>query len=276
MITGDRAPFERKHGKAFTRENVISYLTFDRENPNSIASCLYAARENARSVREVIASEMWEHLNALYLSVRDQGAQWRVEHEPAEWFAHIKQASHLFIGLTDTTMTHNEGWQFANLARLLERADKTSRILDTKYFILLPSLEDVGTPLDDIQWSALLKSISGFEMYRKEYGRIIPRNVVEFLVLHQTFPRAILYCLAGARDSLQAISGTPINRFNNPAEQRLGRLCADLTFTTVDAVIENGLHEFLDGLQLTMNTVDDAIFDTFFAMRPSPELTLPA
>jgi uncharacterized alpha-E superfamily protein len=274
MITGAHKTFAERYGEAFTRDNVIEFLTFDRDNPNSISACLNAARENARSVREVISSEMWEHLNAFYLSIRDRGARWRVEHEPAEWFQHIKLASHLFGGLTDTTMTHGEGWQFANVGRLLERADKTSRILDVKYFILLPSVEDVGSPLDDIQWSALLRSISGFEMYRKQYGRITPLNVVEFLLLDQNFPRSILFCLIGARDSLHAISGTPAGRFANQAEQRLGKICADLAYTTVQTIIEGGLHEFVDNLQLSMNLVDDAIFDTFFAMRPTTDAAL--
>ena len=142
--TGDDAPFFKKYREA-SRENVLQFLTFDAENPNSILSCISYARENARTAREIISSDMWEELNRFYLLVRDgvrDGAQ-----SDYEFFAQIKRASHLLIGTTDATMSHNRGWHFANLGRLLERADKTSRILDVKYITLLPHLQDVGTEI---------------------------------------------------------------------------------------------------------------------------------
>ncbi len=151
---------------------MIEFLTFDAENPNSIYSCLRAARENARSVRETISSEMWEQVNAMYLQHSGQPANAGAWSRCWRSFRTIRMGSHLFQGITDATMTHNEAWHFARLGSMLERADKTSRILDVKYFILLPSLSDVGTPYDDIHWSAVLKSVSGFEMYRKKHGRI--------------------------------------------------------------------------------------------------------
>ena len=130
-----------------------------------------------------------------------------------EFFRQFRMSSHLFQGITDATMTHNEAWHFARLGRKLERADKTSRILDVKYFMLLPSLRDVGTPYDDIHWSAVLKSVSGFEMYRKKYGRISPRNIVEFLVMDREFPRSIHFCISRADESLHAITGTAAGTF---------------------------------------------------------------
>ena len=107
----------------------------------------------------------------------------------------MRLACHLSQGIMDVTMSHNEAWHFARLGRKLERADKTTRMLDVKYFILLPTLADVGTPYDDIQWTAVLKSVSGFEMYRKRYGRISPDRIVEFLLLDGEFPRALRYCI---------------------------------------------------------------------------------
>src|SRR5436305_8861454 len=108
-----------------------------------------------------------------------------------EIFRNIRLASHMFQGITDATMSHNEAWHFACLGRQMERADKTSRLLDVKYFMLLPSGGAVGTPYDDLHWAAVLKSVSGFEMYRKKHGRIGPRNIVDFLVLDREFPRSI-------------------------------------------------------------------------------------
>jgi uncharacterized alpha-E superfamily protein len=164
-------------------------------------------------------------------------------------------------------MTHGEPWHFFHMGRMLERADKTSRILDVKYFILLRSADDVGTPFDDIQWAAVLRSASAFEMYRKRHGRISPKRVVEFLLLDREFPRAVQFCLLAARDSLYAISGTPAGTFRCAPEKLLGQLCSDLSFTSVDEVISAGLHEYLDNLQTRMNQVSTGIYETFFAFK---------
>jgi len=256
MITGDRELYERTRA------------SFAGDNSNSILQSVTAARENARSIREVISSEMWEQINSFYLMVRSPAARRQVHDDPHGFFDAVKNAAHLVRGVTDATMTHGEGWHFARLGRMLERADKTSRVLDVKYFILLPSVQDVGSPLDEVQWAALLRSITGLEMYRKRFGRIDPRRVVEFLVLDREFPRAMLHCLEEARQSLHAISGSPLGSFRNAAEQRLGQLHADLAYARTDEIISDGLHEFLDNVQTRLNLVGDAVFDTFFAMRP--------
>lgn len=262
--TGDYDEFSKRYKKP-TFENVLQFLTFDRKNPNSILSCICAARENARSVREIISSEMWEQVNKLYLATSD-AAERRLS-SPEEFLGDTKLASHLFVGLTDTTMSHGEPWHFARLGRSLERADKTSRILDIKYFILLPSATDVGTPLDEIQWTAVLGSASALAMYRQRHGQVSSKRVIEFLILDREFPRAIHHCLTDADRSLHAISGTPLDSFHNVAEQRLGRLRADLDFTRVSDVIGGGLHEFIDTFQTELNTISAAIFETFFAFR---------
>ncbi len=267
MITGDRDRYEQRYD-GFERDSVIEFLTFDHEYPNSILQCVTAARQNARSIREVISSEMWEQINSFYLMVRSPSARRQVQDDPHGFFDAVKSAAHLVRGVTDATMTHGEGWHFGQVGRLLERADKTSRVLDVKYFLLLPSLQDVGSPLDDIQWAALLRSTTGLEMYRKRYGRISPTHIVEFLVLDREFPRAMLHCLDAARWSLHAISGSPIGAFRNPAEQRLGQLHAELAYARTDEIVSGGLHEFLDNTQNRLNLVGDAIFDTFFALRP--------
>jgi uncharacterized alpha-E superfamily protein len=267
--SGDGDAFEARHGEA-TQENVIDFLTFDEENPNSIFSCMRAARENARSVRETISSEMWEQVNAMYLEMAAQNEAPGLESLP-EFYRQLRLSSHLFQGITDATMTHNEAWHFARLGRKLERADKTSRILDVKYFMLLPSLSDVGTPYDDIHWSAVLKSVSGLEMYRKKYGRIAPRAIVEFLVMDRDFPRAIHYCIAFADSSLRAITGTFPGTFHYPSERLMGLLRSDLDFTPVDQIIRTGLHAYLDGLQIKINEIDNAILDDFVDWRPKTQ-----
>jgi uncharacterized alpha-E superfamily protein len=266
-ITGDHDLFFKRYGVP-TRENVMHFLTLDRENPNSIRSCVHHARENARSVREIISSEMWEQANHFYLRVKDVAANKSAAENFHDFYTSVKMESHLFNGLTHATMSHGEAWHFLQLGKLLERADKTSRILDVKYYILLPRDQAVGPVVDNIQWAALLKSVSALEMYRKHFKQIGPSKVADFLLLNRDFPRSVHYCLSRAEDSLHAITGSFHDAFSNKAEQQLGRLLAELNYTQVDEIIHGGLHEFLDELQTRLNRIDDAVFETFFALRP--------
>lgn len=268
LTAGDLPLFQERYGEA-TAENVIQFLSFDSDYSNSILSCLRAARENARSIREIISREMWEQVNGFYLMVKE-AALGQSFSELHDFFTEVKMASHLFAGVMNATMSHNEGWHFGQIGRLLERADKTARILDVKYFILLPSVKDVGTPLDEIQWMALLKSASAYEMYRKRaQHRITPTGVAEFLVLNREFPRSIRFCLLETERSLHQITGTPTGTWKEPAERALGRLRSELDYLTIEEIIQTGLHEFLDHLQQQMNGVGDKIFETFFALDPS-------
>jgi uncharacterized alpha-E superfamily protein len=249
-------------------ENVIQFLAFDARNPNSIYSCLRAARENARSIRDTISSEMWEQVNGMYLQIQLQRDT--AHHESlSEVMRSIRLAGHMFEGVTDATMSYNEAWHFLRLGRMIERADKTSRILDVKYFILLPSSTNVGTPYDDIHWSAVLKSVSGFEMYRKRHGRILPRNIVAFLLMDEQFPRAIRHCIRSAEQSLHAVTGTPAGVFQYESEESMWALSVEMSSTDIDEVIRTGLHEYLDALQTKMNAVGDSLLKDFFVWRPA-------
>lgn len=265
VTSGDEELFKELY-QDFTRENVVQFLTFDSRNPNSILSCLHNARENARSVREWISSEMWQQVNTFYLMVKDASRHAEVLELPHEFFVEIMMASHLFAGLSENTMTHGEGWEFARLGRMLERADKTTRIIDVKYFILLPSVDYVGMPYDHILWGALLRSASAFEMYRKRFGQIVPDQILEFLILDSEFPRAIHHCLIMAEIALRNISGTMRGRFTNRAEKALGRLLADLDYIQVEEIKAIGLHEFLDSTQTRLNQIGAAVSEAFFAI----------
>src|SRR5947207_1268730 len=162
--TGDHETFKKRYGEA-TQQNVIHFLSFDPENPNSILSCVRAARENARTIREIISSEMWLSLNKFYWTVTAAAANSTAQAKPQEFFSEVKNANHLFNGIAAASMTRGEPWHFFHMGQTLERADKTSRILDVKYYILLRSVQQIGTPADDIQWAAVLRSTSAFEMY---------------------------------------------------------------------------------------------------------------
>jgi uncharacterized alpha-E superfamily protein len=265
--TGDEEYFKKHYGSP-TSENVIRFLTSDAQYANSIVSSLRAARENGRTVRESISSEAWEELNEFYHYVNGEAQSEAPLNSPSDYFRTVKQHAHLFNGILDATMSHGAGWHFANLGRLMERADKTSRILDVKYFTLLPSPADVGTTIDDLGWSAVLRSVSGFEMYRKRFRSLSVKKVVDFLILDRQFPRAVQYCLSGAEWSMREITGSQPLTYRNSAERRLGSLKAELAYTDVEAIINRGLHQFIDDLQSKLNAIGDGIHETFFAIRP--------
>ena len=264
--TGDNEYFKEHYGEVHA-SNVINFLVFDTSYSGSIISCLNAARENARTVREAISSEAWEQINHFFHMVRDAAQGVASTQTEPEFFDAIREQSQLFNGILDATLSHASGWHFANLGRLLERADKTSRILDVKYYTLLPDPNDVGTTLDDLQWSSVLRSVSGFETYRKQFQIITVPRVVEFLVLDRHFPRAVQFCVNHADESLHAISGSQLNTYRNVAEQKLGRLKSELAYSDVESIVSRGLHEFIDYLQVNLNDVATSIGDTFFS-RP--------
>jgi len=256
--TGDHELFARKYGRA-NQEAVVRFLAFDTDYPNSIVSCLRAARENARSVRETISSEVWEHLNGFYNTVREALRGPAAFESPSEFFDGIKLWSHSFKGVFDSTMSRGEGWQIGRLGRLLERADKTSRILDVKSFMLPHGEGPIDSEEDDLQWSSVLHSVGGFEMYRQSHHALIPERVIAFLLLDQQFPRAIQYCIKHADRALHEVTGTPEGEYRHPAEERLGKLRREFAMLNVPAIVADGMHAFLDRLQTRLNEVGDAL-----------------
>jgi uncharacterized alpha-E superfamily protein len=279
LTFGDEADFWNRHGLA-DQSRVIEFLAYDQKNPNSINSCLQAARENARTVRDMISSPMWEEINKCYLVARGQAAGRGEPGNPREFLDEVKRASQLIAGVTDATMSHGEAWHFARMGRLVERADKTSRVLDVEHFFRPaaprapgPVVDGAGgdpAGADAVQWTAVLESASALEMYRKQYGAVSRRNAAEFLALDREFPRAMHFCLIKAEESLLAVTGGTKGTYSTPAEQRLGRLRAELDYAHIDEVLGDtgGLHKFIDLFQLRLNRASDAIHETFFALRP--------
>ena len=273
-ITGHRKAFYERYEEA-TRDNVLQFLTHDRENFSSIVSCLSRARANARSTREVISSDVWEQINRFYLMVSSHSTELRSTGEAFAFYSEVKLLGNLVAGVADNTMSHDEAWHFFRLGKMIERADNTSRLLDVKYFLLLPSIEGVGGPVDEMQWTMVLGSASALEMYRKRFGQVSPVNVVDFLLLDPDFPRSVLFCLVHAADSLRDITGSPDGAYRNRAEQWLGLLKAELAYASVADIIGSGLHEFLDGLQSKLNKVGFAVGEAFFNMQDIQPLVVP-
>jgi uncharacterized alpha-E superfamily protein len=171
-------------------------------------------------------------------------------------------------------MVHNEGWHFSQMGRFLERADKTSRILDVKYFIILPKVDDVGTAYDTLQWSALLRSASAHDMYRKQYHQITSTKIAQFLFFDPDFPRSVKYCLRECDTSIHDITGAPTGSYSTTAERHMGMLRADIEYADMTEIMQAGLHEYIDMFQLKLNNVGDSISSSFFATKPPETLTI--
>ena len=243
---------------------AIDFVSLQKKNPNSIVSCVTRARENARTTSEQISSEMWEQINRLYLFVKSDTAKRLVRASPYEFFKRVITGSHLFQGITDATMTHGEGWDFIKIGKLLERADCTSRILDIKYHLLLPSGEKVGGNIDTVQWMSVLRCCSALEAYRKIYfGQVAPWKVAEFIITHSGFPRSIRFCVDCFESALHHISGSNETKYANEAERLSGRLRSDLDYATIGDIFQFGLHEYLEQTQDRLAEINHAIFDAY-------------
>jgi uncharacterized alpha-E superfamily protein len=265
--TGDLELYKKKN-EGFERHQVMFFLTFDTDNPNSMLNAVKNSRENARIIRENLSKETWEKVNELYYMMQKglEKKVWKKE-DPRQFYEQVKNQILLLYGLADATVARTEGWYFRQLGQLLERADKTSRILDVKYHILLPSIYEVGSPMDFLHWMALLKSVTGFNTYRRLYGTIDPSGVVEFMVLNKYFPRSIYYCIKEAERCLHCISGNNTDGFNTSAEKAMGEMRSRMEYSEVDDIISVGLHEYLDTVQLKINHISDLIDINYFRVK---------
>ena len=283
LTTGDQELFEKKYGRA-SAESVTQFLTFDEEYPNSILSSVSRARENARSVRDVISREMWQELNEFYLMVLQTAGPKVPPEDLIDFCARVKRAGIYFEGVTNATLSRGEAFHFAHLGRMLERADKTSRILDVKSFLLSPGTPPAPAQLqsqsqsqsgrgqtqsqnghsDEIGWTTLLNSTSALQMYRQIWHVTTREAVAQFLLLDRHFPRSILACVRGAQESLHSISGTPLGSFEHESERVLGRLRSELDYAKVDEIMEHGLHQYIDDLQGQLNGASTALQSQFF------------
>ena len=248
---GDWTLFQSLYPEVTTR-SVMEFMTFARDNPSSIISCVYAARENARMIRDQIAEEMWEIINRCYLFIRGQQCD-QVWNSGVNFFLEqVKEYTILFQGITDAIFPHSVGFEFIKCGCFLERADKTARILDTKNILELPN-RDAGGVVDLAGWVAVLRSCSAREAYQRTYVQdIVPRNVAELLVLSRVFPRSIFYCMQRLQFAMHAISGCPLTHYSNEAERMTGRVLSELTYSKTDDVLRGGLHKTLGHISETI------------------------
>lgn len=302
-IVGDSPRFRETYGEA-SEETVPAYLTFDADNPNSIVSCVARAREQARTMRHQIASEMWECLNRFFLQLQRRGRGGApIGLENAHLFYRsVAEFSHLFQGVTDSTMPREEGWYFLQAGKFLERAEKTARALDVKYHLLVadvapeapvagPGFEAAatavageGVPGDWHQWIAVLRSMSAYEAYHKLYRSAVrPQAVVEMLTLSPVFPRSIRFAVGEVESALARIAAyraydpeaigqdgllsRPLPHEADEAGRTAGRLMGQLTYGRVEEIFETGLHPYLLDLERRCYQIGEHIQSQYFAPR---------
>lgn len=241
----DQLPLYSKLYDKVTAKNVIAFMVFDARNPSSIYSCLKAARENAHAVRGTLTQEMWETINATWLEMLAKSKQELTEEQLADFFEWVKMRSSLSRGVTFGTMLHDEAFYFIRLGTYIERADNTARLLDVKYY-LIEEGETLGESADYYQWGALLRSVSAFELYRRVYrGQVAPDRVAELLILNADMPRSLNACMHEVALMLGKLS----NQNSYETERLAGQLSAQLRYSTIDEILGQGLHPFLENFQ---------------------------
>ena len=260
-ITGTLFPFSGRHSIVCAKE-VLHFVALDAENPSSIYSCAKRARENARSVRGSITSEMWEVLNATWLEMQNMDEDRLYARGISTFFDWVKERSHLFRGVTFGTMRRDDAFQFHRLGTYMERADNTARMLDVKYHVLLPSVEDVGGAVDYYQWSAVLRSVSAYESYRKVYSdTVTPVRIAELLILRVDIPRSLHFCMHDVYKILCEVQ----NRSSAEATRQAGEIYAAMQFGRIGNIFNTGLHEYLTEFLEATDRLGEEINQSFFA-----------
>ncbi|MDQ8021778.1 MAG: alpha-E domain-containing protein [Moraxellaceae bacterium] len=242
-----------------TPNDVLRFMTLDRDNPGSIYSCLRSARENAHAVRGTLTSELWEITNATWLKLRNYSLDQMDVDGAEQFFEWVKMRSHQSRGCTFGTMMRDDSTSFLRLGTFVERADNTARLLDVKYRFIseAPRRDEAG---EYYQWSALLHCVSAFEIYRRVYrDQITPTRVAELLVLRQDMPRSLAYCMDEAYGWLQRVA----NQRSRETERRVGELASQLRFGRVEDVFKGGLHSFLTTFITRVNDLGNRIASDF-------------
>ena len=239
-----------KHDK-MTSDTAIDWLLRDLDNPSSVRACIEAARQNARLVRTAITGDVWEATNSAYMSASRDLRHKVGERDLPGVLRQLRGGAALVRGATLGTMLRNEIYDFARLGTFIERADNTARILDVKYYVLLPSPSAVGTSLDNVQWESILRSLSARGGIRMEYGNAVgPREIVDFLILDERMPRSLKFC---ANKIVEYTDYLTQGRTDTCPSDEMARDLRDVTLAKdVTAIFDGGLHEFLQGIQSRM------------------------
>ncbi|MCA1335063.1 alpha-E domain-containing protein [Pseudooceanicola marinus] len=240
---GAREEFLEKY-EDFDQASVTNFLLRDRDNPSSVMSCIEAARSNGRMVRTALSTEVWEAVNEAWMILKEELKRPVSVKNLAEILTTIRQHSSLVRGALHGTMLRNDIFDFCRLGTFIERADNTARILDVKYYVLLPSAAHVGSRMDNIQWETILRSVSAFRSYRWLHeGEVSPNTIADFLILDRRMPRSLAFCYSKIVGNLNYLNGPDAPEL--PCLRMATQTHARLSGRDIDRVIDDGLHEFL-------------------------------
>ncbi|MEA2640947.1 MAG: hypothetical protein QOF51_2341 [Chloroflexota bacterium] len=249
--------------------DVRHFLSLDLNNPNSLVSCVRSARAAAQHVRDSISSEMWEQINALYLSLIAPQFSQDVDQDPHAFYRRVREGAQFFQGLAESTLAHDEPWNFVCLGTYLERADNVARLLELQAHLLNADASAAGDAA--VRWLAVLRSCGSAEAYARYYSlRVEPARVVEFLLLNPVFPQSVRFSLAAARSALTSVASAAGTAPNSSTMLRMGRLCARLETTAVDEVLEEGLRMFLWDVHGRIDDVAEQITRTYLRDEARP------
>ncbi|RVT84058.1 alpha-E domain-containing protein [Rhodobacteraceae bacterium CCMM004] len=266
LASGTKAAFDAKFGAAVER-NVETHLFFDRDNPGSVASCIATARENGRIVRTALTSQVWDALNTAFQEVQDIARTERSALATSDLVEWTLRTCALIRGAGLATQLRNDGYDFTNIGHYLERADSTARLLDVKYYVLLPQVSMVGSGLDNYQWRSLLRALSAQRAFNWVYGgEATPKKIVDFLVLNRQAPRSLSTSVDGALHHLERLARGYGK--STVAQTRARALVADLSELPVDDIFEEGLHEFLTRFIRSVADLGETVSTVYFRGEP--------
>jgi uncharacterized alpha-E superfamily protein len=240
---GSSDAFAKKYGDPVQR-NIESFLFFDRDNASSVAACITAARENGRIVRTALTTQVWDALNTAFQELREIERTPRSELELSRLTDWTMRHAAMVRGAIDATLLRNDGYNFLNLGYYLERGDATARLMDVKYYVLLPKVEFVGSGLDNYQWTTLLRALSSHRAFHWAYGgEVTAGKIAHFLILNPQCPRALITCVAGMNNHLGRLA--KLYGRQTDVQRKAAALLAQVETATVDQIFDEGLHEFL-------------------------------
>lgn len=243
QASGMAEGFRKKYGDPVQR-NLESWLFFDRDNPSSVASCITAARENGRIVRTALTTHVWDALNVAFQELKALERAERSTLDLSQMTDWVTRHANMVRGAIDATLLRNDGFNFLNIGYYLERADNTARLMDVKYYVLLPRVEFVGSGLDNYQWSTLLRAMGAHRAFHWAYGgEVTAAKIAHFLILNPQSPRSLITCVAGMANHLGRLAKAYGRETEAQASAR--RMLADLEAETVERIFEEGLHEYL-------------------------------
>lgn len=270
QLNADEGRFFATHDAA-TAAAVTRFYLADADNPTSIVSAVGNARENARALRPLVSTEMWVQLNVFHNRVRALGAGDMQPGRLGRLLSEIKEACQTFTGITEGTFYRDQAWYFYRLGRYIERADQTTRLLDTKYHLLTDG-SDPATPVEIGQWHAVLRSASGYHAFRRVHlNDLTPARVADFLLFNPAFPRSVYLCVREVETALAELKSRYLPRGGNDVSEGLDQLRTILAVHSIEQLLDAGLHEFIDFLQRYLIAVTSRLSAAFFGQRSAAQ-----